>query len=253
MTKQPGAAEATPAVEPSASAQPADGSEGTAARALDPSWRPKYGTEVLPEQMPQAPWPVVEEWLQAAAEQLRHVGGEPGAATLATVDASGMPDARVVLVKDATPMWFRLYSDAGSAKAVQLQGNPQVALLFYWPALHRQLRVRGVVQPVLAQVAAEYFVSRPRSSRLAAAISEQSRPLGSRAELMARMRSIAAQPPAPEAVPSSWRGWDVHSVSVEFWTGDSDRLHDRVLYRSRSGEPVSLADHTQWTWGRLYP
>lgn len=254
MPSQPTAPDRRPRSPLSAAGTPAAATSPVAA-ALDPSWRPRYGDEVLPEQMPATPWPVVQEWLQSAAQRLAKAQGEAGAATLATVDAAGLPDARVVLVKEATPEWFRWYSDAGSAKAEQLQLNPQVALLFFWPTLHRQLRVRGVTQAVPAEVAAAYFASRPVQSQRAAAVSQQSRPLGSRAELTERVQAFAAEHAAGEAVPvpASWRGWDVLPVAVEFWTGDSNRLHDRVLYRSRSGGPANLADESQWEWGRLDP
>ncbi len=168
------------------------------------------------------------------------------AMTLATVDADGSPDARMVLLKGFGPDGFRFFSNYESMKAEELAANPRAALVIYWRELDRQVRVRGDVERLSAEDSDEYFASRPRDSRIAAAISPQSRPI-EREELERRFEELArelgdADPPRPEG----WGGYLVRPESVEFWQGRENRMHDRFLYTRNPG-------HEGWLIERLAP
>ena len=170
---------------------------------------------------------------------------DPNAMTLSTVDASGAPDGRIVLLKDVDPRGFTFYSNRESAKGIDLAAHPRAALLFHWKSLRRQVRVRGVVEPVAAAEADAYFASRARESRIGAWVSDQSRPLDSRAALEAAVaRETARFEGADVPRPERWSGWRVLPDSVEFWRDRPFRLHDRLRF-DRSGDA--------WTRTRLWP
>lgn len=175
-------------------------------------------------------------------------GTEPNdanAMTLATVDADGAPDARIVLLKDVDARGFTFYSNSESAKGRDLAVHPRAALLFHWKSLRRQVRVRGEIEPVSAAEADAYFASRARESRIGAWASDQSRPLDSRAALeaaVARETARFADQDVPR--PARWTGWRVIPESVEFWRDRPFRLHDRLRFeRGRDG----------WSRTRLWP
>ncbi|WP_298745777.1 pyridoxamine 5'-phosphate oxidase [uncultured Brevundimonas sp.] len=170
---------------------------------------------------------------------------DPNAMTLATVDAAGRPDARVLLLKDVDARGFTFYSNRESAKGLDLAAHPSAALLFHWKSLRRQVRVRGPVEPVSAAEADAYFASRARESRIGAWVSEQSRPLDSRETLeraVARETARFADGDVPR--PERWTGWRVVADSVEFWRDRPFRLHDRLRF-DRAG--------TGWAKTRLWP
>lgn len=218
---------------------------------VDAQWRPEYRGGLLPDQLPPAPWALINQWLTEAAADAATHSAEPGAVTLATVGPDSLPDARIVLLKKVTPTGFTFYSDNGSAKAQHLNHNPQAALLFYWPQLFRQLRVRGQVELVPDAEAAEYFASRPPLSQVAAHTSLQSTPIGSRQELADRFSETANRlGDHSDVPPATWQGYRVLPQAVEFWSGDANRLHDRAQYCAAARS--DLATPT-WTVTRLQP
>jgi pyridoxamine 5'-phosphate oxidase len=154
------------------------------------------------------------------------------AMTLATLDAEGAPDARMVLLKGHGPDGFRFFTNLESAKAGQIDADPRGALILYWREHDRQVRVRGPIDPLPAADSDAYFASRPRESRLGAWASPQSRPLADRAELDRRLSAVRDRfgddDPIPR--PDFWGGFILHPATIEFWQGQQARLHDRFLY-----------------------
>ena len=171
----------------------------------------------------------------------------PEGMTLATVGDDGTVSARIVLLKGFDSRGFVFYTNYGSHKGVQLHENPRAALVFWWPALERQVRIEGAVVRVTEEESDAYFASRPRGSQLGAWASDQSRPISGRAGLDARrqeMESTYRDLAIPR--PPHWGGYRVIPLMIEFWQGRSDRLHDRFAYRLRS-------DSKDWTVERLSP
>ena len=197
--------------------------------------RESYGRGGLSEdEAPPEPWALFDTWFEAAvAAGIR----EPNAMTLATAT----PNARIVLMKGYGPDGIRFFTNYESTKGVELAGNPQVALLFFWNDLERQVRLRGSVVKVSREETAAYFHSRPRGSQLGAAISAQSTVIRDRAELEAKLDMFGA---SEIPVPENWGGYRVAISEFEFWQGRPNRLHDRLRYRQ-------AGDH--WLRERLAP
>ncbi len=179
---------------------------------------------------------------------------EPNAVVLATADADGAPDARIVLVKGYDEYGFVFVTSYASAKGAQLAANPRAALVFPWHALQRQVRVTGRVERVGDTASDDLWRPRPRGAQLAAAASLQSTPMGSREELVERLRRLAADTEGQELPrPEVWGGYRVVPDAVEFWQGGADRLHDRLRFvRSASGGPDG-AERGGWVVQRLAP
>ena len=190
------------------------------------------------------PLALFQEWYAAATLSEPN---DPNAMGLATVDASGMPNLRMVLLKDLDPRGLTFYTNLESAKGVELLATPKAAACFHWKSLRRQIRFRGTVEPVADEEADQYFVTRPRQSRIGAWASAQSRPLESRFALEKAVAKNAARFALGDVPrPVHWSGFRILPVSIEFWHDRPFRLHDRLLFsRSAPGEP--------WTRARLYP
>jgi pyridoxamine 5'-phosphate oxidase len=172
---------------------------------------------------------------------------DPEAMTLATVDAGGLPDARMVLCKGVDARGIVFYTNIESAKGCELKAQPRAAALFHWKSLRRQVRFRGAVAQVTAAESNAYFASRARGSQIGAWASAQSRPLASRAGLEAAVLAYAQRFASAEVPrPDYWRGYRIEPVEVEFWRDRPSRLHERIMFtRSTPGS----------TWERrlLYP
>lgn len=188
------------------------------------------------------PIALFQKWLEEAT----NAGiKEPSAMTLATVDAEGSPDARMLLLKGADQRGFVFYTNLESPKARALQRDPRAALCFYWMELDRQVRVRGRTEPVSDVEADAYFSSRPRLSQISAWASKQSRPMPGYFELEAAVAKTAIRFGAGSIPrPPFWSGFRMVPEQIEFWTGKLYRRHHRVLYTRTEND---------WQMQWLYP
>ena len=195
------------------------------------------------------PFALFESWLADAA---RHEPNDPNAMALATVDADGHPNLRMVLLKAVDPAdhparGFVFFTNYDSAKGRELIAKPDAALDFHWKSLHRQVRVRGLVTQTTPAEADAYFATRPRSAQIGAWASQQSRPLESRYALEKAFALEAAKyliGTVPR--PPYWSGFRITPLEIEFWHSRLSRLHERIVFRRQ--EPGG-----DWLKTRLYP
>jgi pyridoxamine 5'-phosphate oxidase len=188
------------------------------------------------------PHTLFKEWLsEAEANEIN----DPTAMALATANSEGQPSVRMVLLKGHDERGFVFYTNLGSRKAAEITENSNVALLFHWKSLRRQVRVEGPLSQVTDAEADAYFASRARLSRIGAWASDQSQPLESRAVLEARVAEVGKRfegqdPPRPK----DWSGFRVQPRRIEFWQDGAFRLHDRIVYHFEDG---------LWRTQRLFP
>ena len=207
---------------------------------------PEYDTVARTEEIPADDDPITLFHSWFAEAKVQEVN-DPNAMTLATVGPSGAPSARMVLLKDVGPTGFVFYTNFESRKGAEILANPNVALLFHWKSLNRQVRVEGEALPVSDDEADAYFDSRPRASRIGAWASRQSRPLSGRGELIGEVARYAARFAVGSVPrPDHWSGFRVAPRRIEFWRDRPFRWPERlVVLRADAG--------AAWTTERLYP
>ena len=189
------------------------------------------------------PFAIARAWLAEAAASEPN---DPNAMALATVDADGLPNARMVLLKEIEPAAFVFYTNYGSAKAREIDRAGKAAFVMHWKSLRRQIRARGTVSREDGPQADAYYRSRSLPSRLGAWASRQSEPLASRATLMAAVARIAALKGLDPDRPPFWGGYRIVPVEIEFWSDGKFRLHDRQRYDRDTLDGA-------WATSRLYP
>lgn len=192
------------------------------------------------------PMAVAQAWLDAASQTEPN---DPNAIALATVDTAGLPNVRMVLLKEIEPEGqggFVFYTNYDSAKGQELATSGKAAFVMHWKSLRRQIRVRGIVEREEGAQADAYYASRSLQSRLGAWASKQSRPLSSRTALMAEVAKITALKGANPPRPPFWGGFRIRPLEIEFWADGAFRLHDRFRWRRETLEPA-------WKIDRLNP
>ena len=199
------------------------------------------------------PFALARSWL---AEAEKSEINDPNAIALASVDADGLPNVRMVLLKDIEADGrgdgaFVFYTNYDSAKGQEIAASGKAAFVMHWKSLRRQIRVRGPVEREEGPPADAYFASRSLKSRLGAWASRQSRPLDSRATLMAEVAKVTAQQGTAPARPPFWGGFRIRPVEIEFWADGAFRLHDRFRWtRDGAGQEVLS---NGWSVTRLNP
>ncbi|MCZ8129787.1 MAG: pyridoxamine 5'-phosphate oxidase [Steroidobacteraceae bacterium] len=232
----------------------------------------KAMSQLLPDPLPPEPLQITEKWLRQAWDE--QVQPNPNAMVLATVGAGGQPSARVVLAKDLMlpDGYVMFYTNYDSRKAAELAANPRATGVLYWDTVYRQVRVEGFVVKSPAAESDDYFATRPWQSRVGAWASQQSRPIGSRAQLIEQWRAAAKRfdtPPVgpdadeadddPQGVevprPPNWGGYRLWVEAVELWIGGEYRIHDRARW-TRTLTPLADGHRfhsTAWHVTRLQP
>ncbi len=189
------------------------------------------------------PFALAQSWLDAAAQAEPN---DPNAMALSTVDGDGMPNARMVLLKEIEADAFVFYTNYGSAKAQEIDATGKAAFVMHWKSLRRQIRVRGDVSREDGAQADAYFCSRSLQSRLGAWASAQSQPLESRAALMAKVAKLTVSKGINPPRPPFWGGYRIIPREIEFWADGAYRLHDRFCWRRNTPSE-------EWSVERLNP
>ena len=189
------------------------------------------------------PFQLVTKWLD---EAWKSEPTDANAVALATADSSGLPNVRMVLLKEVEDDGFVFYTNSESAKGCELAGNAQAAFVMHWKSLGRQVRVRGEVEPVSPEQSDAYFNSRHPQSRAGAIASQQSRPLEGRELLVEATAKIRADHNDAPPRPAHWHGYRIKPVEIEFWADGEHRLHDRFRWSRETPEG-------DWSIMRLHP
>lgn len=205
-------------------------------------YRTDYGKQELNRKdLPENPIQLFKSWMQEAMDTLKK---DANAFTLSTLGVDGFPSGRMVLLKEVREEGFVFFTNYNSQKSQDIEGNPKVALNFFWPALERQVRVQGVAEKILEVESDAYFKTRPYKSQVGAWASEQSSIIESRNEVVKRFALFAAKYLTNVPRPPHWGGYLVKPQKIEFWQGRSSRLHDRFSF--------TLAE-SKWNADRLAP
>jgi pyridoxamine 5'-phosphate oxidase len=207
--------------------------------------------EPLPEILPADPLPLVARWLEEAAPVMKSAT----AMALATVAADRRPTVRMVICRgfDAVEGWLVFYTDRESAKGQALERDPRAAVVFHWDVLERQVRVEGPVTHAPEADSDRYWNTRPLEARVAAAASDQSRPIASRAAFLAKIEATKRAHGADVPRPPHWGGYRVWAERVELWVGQPGRVHDRAVW-TRALQPAEAGfTGGAWRGTRLQP
>lgn len=189
------------------------------------------------------PFAIARAWL---AEAEASEPNDPNAIALSTVDDSGLPNVRMVLLKEIEAAAFVFYTNYESVKAAEIEASGKAAFVMHWKSLRRQIRVRGMVEREDGAQADAYYASRSLKSRLGAWASHQSQPLSSRAALMAEVAKVTAREGTDPARPPFWGGYRITPVEIEFWADGAFRLHDRFRWERETIQ-------ADWRVSRLSP
>ena len=204
--------------------------------------RTEYAAQGLPDEVPADPLMLFATWFT----QVRTAGlSEPNAMELGTIDETGAPASRLVLLKGVEDGTFQFFTNLTSAKARQLTADPRCAVLFPWHPLQRQVRITGVAEPIPRDEVEAYYAQRPRAAQIGAWASHQSQPIGSRTELDAQYAAALDRfGEGTVPCPDFWGGFAITPQTMEFWHGRTNRLHDRIRYQR---------DAAGWQVQRLQP
>ncbi len=188
-----------------------------------------------------SPFDQFDKWFHDAKE----VGVlDPTAMAVSTVDKSGMPSSRVVLLKSFDETGFVFFTNYEGRKGTDLANNPKASILFFWDQLERQIRIEGEIEKISFEESEAYFVTRSYTSKVGAWASKQSRELSSRYKLLREVAVVMAKHPLNVPLPPFWGGYRLVPTYFEFWQGRESRLHDRIVYEKQGND---------WNTKRLYP
>jgi len=186
---------------------------------------------------------ISKRWLEEAEKTELN---DANAMALASVDQAGMPNVRMVLLKEIDETGFIFYTNYNSVKATEIFDSGKVALVIHWKSLRRQIRVRGEVEKTSEEQADKYFKTRSLNSRYGAIASEQSKPLSSRDELTQRVATVMKSTSGDPERPKYWGGFKIKPIEIELWADGEDRLHNRFRYTGGS-------TNQKWNSQRLFP